>query len=75
MMSHKTAGGPSSGAHWMQFIAEWRIENGLQIVTQFFLNFPDFLYIKKSCKFLQSYEKTSEMQKKSKNFFSFPSAK
>ena len=27
------------------------------------LNLPDCLYIKKSCEFLQSYEKTREMQK------------
>jgi len=58
-----------------QFIAERGIEYGLQIVTWKFLNPPDCLYLKKSCKFLQSYEKTSEMQKKSSLFFSFPSAK
>ena len=40
-----------------QFIAERGIENGLQIVTRFFLNSPNCLYLKKSCKFLQSYEK------------------
>jgi hypothetical protein len=39
-----------------QFIAEHGIEYGLQFVTRFFLNFPDCLYLKKSCKFLQSYE-------------------
>ena len=32
-----------------QFIAECRIEYGLQIVTSFFLNSPDCLYINKSC--------------------------
>jgi hypothetical protein len=57
-----------------QFIAEHGIEYGLQFVTRFFLNFPDCLYLKKSCKFLQSYEKTREMQKESLLFFSFPSA-
>jgi hypothetical protein len=57
----------------MQFIAECGIEYGCQFVTQFFFNPPDCLYIKKSCKFLQSYEKTSEMQKESLLFFSFPS--
>ena len=41
-----------------QFIAERGIEYGLQIVTQFFLNSPDCLYLKKSSKFLQSYKKT-----------------
>ena len=41
----------------MQFVAERRIENGLQIVTPFFLNSPNCLYIKKSCNLLQSYEK------------------
>ena len=58
MMSHKTAGDSLSGAHWKQFIAERGIEYGLQIVTRFFLNSPDSLYLKKSCKFLQSYEKS-----------------
>ena len=72
-MSHKTAGGHSSGAHWMQFIAERGIEYGLQFVTQFFLNSPDCLYTKKSSEFLQSYEKTSEMQKENVIFFLFPS--
>ena len=74
MMSHETAGDSSSGAHWMQFIAERGIEYGFQIVTRFFLNSPDCLYLKKSCKFLQSYEKTREMQKENLFFFSFPSA-
>ena len=46
-----------------QFIAEHGIEYGLQIVTQKFLNAPDCLYIKKSCKFLQSYEKSRAKQK------------
>ena len=64
MMSHKMAGGSSSGVHWMQFIAEWRIENGLQFVTRFLLNSPDGLYIKKSYEFLQSYEKSRVEQKK-----------
>ena len=50
--------GSASGVHWKQFIAECGIEYGLQIVTSFFLNSPDCLYIKKSCKFLQSYRKT-----------------
>jgi len=59
----------------MQFQAECRIEYGLQIVTPFFLNPSDCLYIKKSCKFLQRYEKTREMQKEKYIFFSFPSAK
>ena len=44
----------------MQFVAEHRIENGLQIVTLKILNLSNRLYIKKSCKFLQSYEKTSD---------------
>jgi hypothetical protein len=55
----------------MQFIAECEIEYGCQFVTRFFLNFPDCLYLKKSCKFLQSYEKTREMQKESMLFFHF----
>ena len=46
-----------------QFIAERGIEYGLQFVTQFFLNFPDCLYTKKSWEFLQSYEKTRAKQK------------
>ena len=37
-----------------QFIAERGIENGLQSVTQKILKSPDCLYLKKSCKFLQS---------------------
>ena len=41
-----------------QFIAERGIEYGLQFVTQFFLNSPDCLYLKKSSEFLQSYEKS-----------------
>ena len=56
----------------MQFVAERRIENGLQIVTPIFLNPPNCLYIKKDCKFFQSYEKSSGMQKKKSFFFSFP---
>ena len=52
----------------MQFIAECRIENGLQFVTPFFLNSPNCLYTKKSCKFLQSYEKSRAKQK---NLFFF----
>ena len=40
-----------------QFIAERGIEYGLQFVTQFFLNSPDCLYLKKSYEFLQSYDK------------------
>ena len=68
-MSHSTAAGSASGVHWMQFIAECGIEYGCQIVTLFFLNLPDCLYTKKSWEFLQSYEKSSEMQKK--NVFSF----
>ena len=58
----------------MQFIAECGIEYGLQFVTQFFLNPLDCHYTKKSWEFLQSYEKTREMQKKFVLFFSFPSA-
>ena len=54
----------------MQFIAECGIEYGLQFVTQFFLNPPNGLYIKKDCDFFQSYEKTSEMQKENWFFFS-----
>ena len=46
-----------------QFIAERGIEYGLQFVTQFFLNSPDCLYLKKSYEFLQSYEKKRELQK------------
>ena len=64
MISHETAGGSSSGAHWMQFIVERWIEYGLQFVTLKILNPPDFLYLKKSCKFLQSYEKTRAEQNK-----------
>jgi hypothetical protein len=40
-----------------QFIAEHGIEYGLQFVTPFFPNSPNCLYLKKSIKFLQSYEK------------------
>ena len=39
-------------------IAEHGIEYGLQIVTWFFLNSPDCLYLKKFCEFLQSYKKS-----------------
>ena len=56
----------------MQFIAKCGIEYGLQFVTQFFLNPLDCLYTKKSKKSFQSYEKSSEMQKKSQILFSFP---
>ena len=52
-----------------QFIAERGIEYGLQIVTRKFLNPPDCLYLKKSCKFLQSYEKLREEQNKLICFF------
>jgi len=52
-----------------QFIAECRIENGLQFVTRFFLNSPDCLYLKKSCEFLQSFGKTREEQNKPICFF------
>jgi hypothetical protein len=48
-----------------QIIAERGIENGLQIVTSFFLNSPDCLYIKKGCKFLQSYENILKLQNNS----------
>ena len=44
----------------MQFIAERRIENGLQIVTPIFPNPPNCLYTKKDCNFFQSYEKSHE---------------
>ena len=54
----------------MQFVAERRIENGLQIVTPFFLNSPNCLYIKKSCNLLQSYAKSRAKQKK--HFFFLP---
>ena len=47
-----------------QFIAERRIENGLHIVTPFFLNSPNCLYIKKSCNLLQSYKKSRAEQNK-----------
>lgn len=46
-----------------QFIAERGIEYGLQFVTQFFLNSPDCLYLKKSCNFLQRYEKNKRRTK------------
>lgn len=55
----------------MHFIAERGIEYSLLIVTPFFLNPPDSLYLKKSCKFLQSYEKTRAKQKKTTIFFCF----
>jgi hypothetical protein len=56
----------------MQFIAECGIEYGLQIVIQFFFNPPDCLYLKKSIKFLQSYEKSSKEPKdERKKSFSF----
>ena len=45
-----------------QFIAERGIEYGLQIVTSFFLNPPDGLYLKKSYEFLQCYENKLEVQ-------------
>ena len=68
-LSHKTAGGSSSGAHWKQFIAERGIEYGLQFVTHYFLNSPDCLYLKKFCEFLQSYEKSRAKQKNLLFFF------
>ena len=49
------------GCSLMQIIAEQRIENGLLSVIQKILNLPYCLYIKKSCKFFQSYKKTFEM--------------
>ena len=63
MMGYSTAGGSSSGVHWKQFIAECGIEYSCQIVTQIFINPQDCLYTKKSCEFLQSYEKSSAKQK------------
>ncbi|MBR6320077.1 MAG: hypothetical protein IKR50_06545 [Prevotella sp.] len=51
-----------------QFIAERGIEYGYQIVTQFFLNSLNCLYTKKFCDFLQSYEKTRELQKEKQVF-------
>ena len=54
----KTAGGSSSGVHWMQFVAERRIENGLQIVTRISLNPPNSLHIKKNCFSFQKYKDT-----------------
>ena len=87
MMSHKKAGGSVSGAHscvplvaseqsssGKQFIAERGIEYGYQFVTPKILNSPDCLYLKKSCKFLQSYEKTRE-EKRKRHFFSLPDAR
>ena len=62
-LSHRTAGGSASGAHWKQFIAERGIEYGLQFVTPFFINSPNCLYTKKSSNFLQSYEKSRAEQK------------
>jgi len=56
------------GCSLMQIIAEQRIENGLLSVTQKILNLPYCLYIKKSCKFFQSYEKTRELQKEKQVF-------
>ena len=53
----------------MQFVAERRIENGLQFVTLIFLNPRNCLYIKKDCKFFQSYEKSSAKQNKFIYFF------
>jgi len=53
----------------MQFIAECGIEYGLQFVTPFSLNPPDCLYTKKSCEFLQSYEKASEKQNGKTTFY------
>jgi len=52
-----------------QFIAERGIEYGLQIVTRKFLNPPDCLYLKKSCKFLQSYKKFLKLERFLTNFF------
>ena len=54
-MSHETADGSVSGVLWMQFIAEWRIENGCQF-DPIFLNPPDCLYIKRNCFSFQNYE-------------------
>ena len=51
------------GCSSKQFIAERGIEYGLQFVTRFFFNSPDCLYLKKSCKFLQRYEKSRAEQK------------
>ena len=70
MMSHKTAGGSSSGVHWMHFIAECGIEYGCQFVNQFFLYPPQTAFIQrkaeKSCKVTKKREKC-----KTKNSFSF----
>ena len=52
-----------------QFVEERGIEYGLQFVTLFYLNSPDCLYLKKSCKFLQMYEKTRAEQKEFILFF------
>ena len=55
----------------MQFVAERRIENGLQFVTPIFLNPPHCLYIKKNCFSFQNYEEFLRiiflLQKKCKN--------
>ena len=61
MRSHKNGWWLVIECSLMQIIAEQRIENGLLSVTQKILNLPYCLYIKKSCKFFQSYEKTFEM--------------
>ena len=53
----------------MHFIAECGIEYGCQIVTPFSFNSPDCLYIKKSCKFFQSYEKTARIPNLNFNLF------
>ena len=55
-MSSGTGWWPIFGCSLKQFVAERGIEYGLQFVISFSLNFPDFLYLKKSSKFLQSYE-------------------
>jgi hypothetical protein len=44
-------------------VEEHGIEYGLQFVTHKYLNSPNFLYIKKSCKFLQSYKNKYEVKK------------
>ena len=79
-MSHETGGGSESGAllgnlqqnielsaRLCRLLPTGR-KNSLQIVTQKFLNPLHRLYIKKSCKFLQSYEKSSAKQR---NLFLF----
>jgi len=72
MASHKNGWWLIIGCSFRQFIAEQRIENGLLSVTQKILNPTNCLYTKESYEFLQSYEKSSEMQNKSLILFSFP---